>query len=94
VGTNYSNYNSSIADFAINAAQVARTDEERAARYDDFLRQWVNDAPAVALYSPMLYYASSQNIDTFSVGSVVDASWRFSGIADWTVLSRPVFKTL
>jgi peptide/nickel transport system substrate-binding protein len=94
VGTNYSNYNSSIADFAINAAQVAKTAEERALRYEDFLRQWVKDAPAVALYSPMFYYASSKNIDTLNVESVIDASWRFTEITSWTVLNRPVFKTL
>jgi len=94
VGTNYSNYSSSMADLAINAAQVAKTEEERNARYEEFLQQWVSDAPAVALYSPMFYYAANKGINTLAGGLIIDASWRFSELTNWTVLSQSVFRTI
>jgi peptide/nickel transport system substrate-binding protein len=93
VGTNYANYTSSVADIAINAAQVAKTDEERALRYVEFIKRWVEDAPAVTLYSPMFYYVADKSINTLSGDSIIDASWRFSAITEWAVLSGPVFKT-
>lgn len=93
-GTNYSNYNSSIADLAINATQTARTKEDRALYYNAFIEQWLKDVPAVALYSPMFYYAANKSIDTLENSVIVDASWRFSEITSWSVLKRPVFKTI
>jgi peptide/nickel transport system substrate-binding protein len=94
VGTNYANYRSSVADFAINAAQVARTEEERTARRDEFLRQWVADAPAVALYSPMFYYVADSGVETLAERSIVDSGWRFAGVTGWTVWQGVVFRTL
>ena len=59
--------------------------ERRQARYVDFVKQWLNDAPAVALYQPKYYYVKNQAIDTLTSEKLTDSSDRFNDISDWTV---------
>ncbi|MDR1300748.1 MAG: ABC transporter substrate-binding protein [Candidatus Nomurabacteria bacterium] len=94
-GTNYSNYMSPIVDLAINNAQTMRDQEKLQAIYDSVVKHWVDDAPAIALYSPQLYYVSNRNITSLRPDStIVDINWRFQNVLDWTATKKPVFNTL
>jgi peptide/nickel transport system substrate-binding protein len=94
-GTNYSNYSSSLVDLAINSAQTTRVLADRQARYEAIVKQWITDTPAIALYSPQLYYVANDNIGSLKENSVlIDADWRFTGVLDWTVLKSLTYKTL
>ena len=84
-GLNFSNYSSPLADLSLTRGRSEMNTERRQARYVDFVKQWLNDAPAVALYQPKYYYVKNQAIDTLTSEKLTDSSDRFNDISDWTV---------
>lgn len=93
-GLNLSNYTSRRAEIALSAGRVNPDANAREARYVAFVNQWMHDTPAIALYQPNLYYVVSKDIETLKSGdSVIDASNRYRGITDWTVLRGTVHQT-
>lgn len=82
-GLNYANYSSLIVDLLIEDVKSGNQE-----RQETIVRQWIKDTPAIALYTPYLYYVSNKDIAGLTTGSsLVDPSWRFSTIHNWTVLN-------
>ncbi|MCL2451440.1 peptide ABC transporter substrate-binding protein [Candidatus Saccharibacteria bacterium] len=85
-GLNFANYNSTLADLALTNARTQLNQERRNARYVDFAKQWLKDAPAIALYQPMYYYLTDTGVHSLTVDDVIfDNISRFSGARDFTV---------
>lgn len=64
-GLNLSNYHSSLADDSILAARSTMNESLRIAKYETFLRQWVNDVPAIGIYQASLTYYFNKNVRAF-----------------------------
>lgn len=65
-GLNFSNYNSSLVNGVILAARSATDETLRNAKYESFLKYWVSDVPALALYQSTMPYFYNKNARTFS----------------------------
>ena len=58
----------------------------RIAKYETFLRQWVNDVPAIGIYQASLTYYFNKNARAFSEDDrLVYATDRFVDVENWAV---------
>jgi peptide/nickel transport system substrate-binding protein len=93
-GFNLSNYRSGVADDALMSARNRSDQELRDVKYRGFFKQWLDDAPAVALYRPHLHYVTTDNTRAVdSSKNVVDTLDRYHDVDQWTVLSADQYKT-
>lgn len=83
-GLNLSDYSSGIVDDALTSARTRLEPKLRDVKYKAFYKQWLSDAPAVALYQPTLHYISSPNASTLNGQSIVDAVDRYTEIRYWS----------
>ncbi len=85
-GLNLSNYRNAIVDDSILAARSTMNEELRTAKYETFLRYWVNDVPAIGIYQASLTYYFNKNARAFSEDDrLVYATDRFSDVEYWAV---------
>ena len=85
-GLNLADYKSTISDLAMTNARSQMDQTKRDARYIDFAKRWIADAPAIALYQPNFYYLKTT--DSRSINDnlqMVDPTSRFSDVSSWTV---------
>ena len=83
-GLNLSNYNNTLVDDSILAARGTMNPRLRVSKYETFLRQWVEDAPAIGIYQTNMSYFYNRNVRTFSLdNSLIYATDRFSDIEHW-----------
>ncbi|MBQ3470090.1 hypothetical protein IJH16_03965 [Candidatus Saccharibacteria bacterium] len=81
---NLSNYSSTIASDAILAARSTMNQTIRNAKYETFLKAWVEDAPALGIYQVNLSYFVNKGVRSFSEDShLVTATDRFSDVSFW-----------
>lgn len=93
-GFNLSNYKSGIADDALLSARSRSEPDLRSAKYEGFFKQWLEDAPAVALYRPHLRYVMTDNTHALADGKpVIDTVNRYHTLQDWSVLMDEQFRT-
>lgn len=93
-GYNFSNYVSKSADAALASARSRIEPDLRDAKYKQFARTWLDDAPAIALYQPVSEYIFSKNDTTVETGSkVVTPADRYANVLDWSVHTDQVYKT-
>lgn len=81
---NLSEYSSGLVDDALTSARSRLESNLRGAKYKAFYQQWINDAPAVALYQPMLHYVTNSRTTAMDSGSIVDAVDRYSQVQYWS----------
>lgn len=85
-GLNLSNYHNTLADDSILAARSTMNLNLRIAKYETFLRQWVNDVPAIGIYQASLTYYFNKNVRAFSEDDrLVYATDRFVDVEYWAV---------
>ena len=93
-GFNLSNYKSGVADDALLSARNRSETALRTAKYQGFFKQWLEDAPAVALYQPHLRYVTTDTTRAIVPSqSVIDALGRYNRLDQWTVQQDEQFKT-
>lgn len=93
-GFNLSNYKSGVADDALLSARGRSETELREAKYRGFVEQWIEDAPAVALYRPHLRYVTTDNTHSVNrIQPVIDTLSRYHTLDEWTVLEDRRFVT-
>ena len=84
-GLNLSNYSNGVASDLLLAARNTIDPALRAAKYESFLEQWVEDTPAIGIYQVDLSYFVSKNIRTFSEDDrLVTAVDRFVDVSYWS----------
>jgi peptide/nickel transport system substrate-binding protein len=91
-GLNFSRYQSSDADVALESARARLDPKLRAAKYETFLRAWRNDAPAIAMYRPDFLYAAQTRVKGLDVVRLISPSDRFYNVQNWTINTEPVLK--
>lgn len=89
---NFSDYKSATADKALEGGRTRIDPQLRAAKYLPFLQAWRNDAPALALYQPRLYYVTHEQIFGLDNKTVNTAADRFADVENWMVLQEPGIK--
>lgn len=91
---NFSGYANTFADTSLVSARSRLEPELRNAKYKQFIKQWLEDAPAVALYQPAVEYVTSEDMHTVQPGlTLVSNADRYAGIQHWSVTQDQVYKT-
>lgn len=89
-GLNLSVYKSSTADLALESGRTVRDSKTRSAKYKAFNQAWVNDTPAVMLYTPSYVYGVNRNVYGMHIKRLITPSDRFDGVEKWSVRVKPV----
>lgn len=85
-GLNLSNYANALIDDLILSARETMSLSGRAAKYESFLRRWVNDVPAIGIYQVSLVYYFNKNARAFSEDdTLIYATDRFVDVEYWAV---------
>ena len=93
-GYNFSNYSNQLADATLASARSRLESDLRTAKYSQFVEQWLNDAPAIALYQSASEYLMNKNSDISAPeGALASLSDRYARVSEWTVLPTTVYKT-
>lgn len=93
-GYNFSNYSNRLVDASLSSARTRLEPELRNAKYKQFVKQWIEDAPAIALYQPTLDYVTIDGVDAIKAGSALPTSSdRYANVQYWTVAPKTVYKT-
>jgi peptide/nickel transport system substrate-binding protein len=82
---NLSEYKSTIADIALEAARTRTDPTLRAAKYKPFLEVWRRDAPAIGLYQPRYLVITNQHIYGLKPALINVPSDRFNNVSNWMI---------
>lgn len=93
-GLNLSNYSNAIADDALIAVRSASTDQRRALKYENFLKVWSDDVPAIGIYQPNLSYFMNKTLRSFSENNrLIDKLDRFEDVRFWASVQTSKHRT-
>lgn len=93
-GLNFSNYVSPSADDALLTARGRSNISLRDAKYANFAKRWVEDAPAVALYRSSLKYTTTEGTSSLTgMDSLVSSTDRYYNITDWSSEPSTTYNT-
>jgi len=91
---NFSGYSNTLADTSLVSARSRLEPDLRNAKYKQFIRQWFDDAPAIALYQPAIEYASVGEVRAVKSGmGLVSNADRYAEVQYWTIATGQVYKT-
>ncbi len=82
---NLSEYDSDVADTALEGGRTRTGDQLRRVKYLPFLQAWRDDAPALGLYQPHYMYVTRgvvYGLETHQLNSTVD---RYSNVDNWMI---------
>lgn len=82
---NLSEYKSTVADIALEAARTRTDPELRAAKYKPFLEAWRRDAPAIGLYQPRYLVITNQHVYGLKPALINVPSDRFNNVSNWMI---------
>ena len=91
-GLNLSLYGSKEADNLLFDVRQVQDSSEKKEKYQKLQDILTEDAPAVFLFSPDYNFAVSKKIKGIDIKMVVDPSQRFSGIENWYIETKRVWK--
>jgi peptide/nickel transport system substrate-binding protein len=89
---NLSEYSNEIADEALEAGRTRIDETLRKVKYNPFLTQWREDAPAVALYQPRFVMVTRGTFVGFSNEYMSTATDRYWSISDWKIRNAETLK--
>ena len=83
-GLNLSDYKNVLVDDLILAGRETTNRELRVAKYESFLKYWVDDVPAIGIYQSEMSYFYNKNVRAFSDDNrLVNALDRFYDVESW-----------
>ncbi len=82
---NFSEYKSKVADAALEGGRSRNNPKLRIVKYQPFLKAWVADNPAIALYRPQFVFLVSGKFDGFVVKTMVNPSDKYVNIENWKI---------
>ncbi|MEX1059178.1 MAG: peptide ABC transporter substrate-binding protein, partial [Candidatus Saccharimonadales bacterium] len=85
---NLSEYKSSIADQALQAGRTRIDPKLRAIKYEEFLKVWRKDAPALALYQPNFLYITRGSVFGYERQALNSAADRFYNADNWMIRQK------
>lgn len=91
---NFSGYANTLADSSLVSARSRLESELRNAKYKQFVRQWLHDAPGIGLYQPAIQYVARKNVNSVQqTMRLVTNADRYANVQYWTMADGPVYKT-
>ena len=85
---NLSEYKSEEADKALEAGRTRSDPENKAIKYEPFLKAWQADYPALALYQPQSLYVASLKLSGFDYSVAQSSVDRYLTVTDWKVRNQ------
>lgn len=85
---NLSEYKSTTADEALEAARIRTDNALRTVKYKAFLTAWITDAPALALYQPNYIYITRGQVFGYNRKADNTAADRFYNVENWMVRQK------
>lgn len=83
-GLNLSNYRNKLADGMILSARSTMNENERIAKYQTFLKYWIDDVPAIGIYQSSMSYYFNHNVRTYSDDNrLTEPTDRFTDVYYW-----------
>lgn len=93
-GYNFANFSHTTADADLVSARSVLDAELRNAKYKAFAKLWLDEAPAIGLYQPVVVYAKGRHVQSIRNDTpLVTAADHYANVLDWTVREREVYKT-
>lgn len=93
-GYNFTGYSNRNADAALASARTRTEMDLRNAKYKAFAKQWLEDAPAIGVYQPVLEYALNKADRAVMGGAnLISPADRLQNVIDWSVNTQTVYKT-
>ncbi len=89
-GLNFSGWGNPQADAALEAARMSSDKAERKRHYSEFQKAFLQDVPAVVLFSPLYTYAVRAPATgvTLPQVEILEPSQRFGTLAGWSLQAR------
>lgn len=91
-GLNIAMYNNKNADAILEFAQKTLNRESRITKYDDFIKEFDKNIPALIIYSPKYLYATLPKTNNLKLNILTTPSDRFLSIYDWYAQTDHVWK--
>jgi peptide/nickel transport system substrate-binding protein len=85
---NLSEYKNSTADQALQAGRTRADPQIRVTKYDEFLKVWRTDAPALGLYQPNVLYISRGPVFGYERKALNSVADRFYNVDNWMVRQK------
>jgi len=82
---NFSEFNSKIADTALEAGRTRIDNQLRAVKYKPFLQAWHQDTPALGLYQPRYLYLTHGTVYGLQPHTLNTETDRFSNVHNWQI---------
>ena len=82
---NFSEYKSGVADQALEAGRNREDPAVRQFKYNQFLRAWRQDLPALALYQPRFLYVTRGQLFKFNPSVINIGADRFANVENWMI---------
>lgn len=93
-GLNFANYDSPIADDALESARTRHERNLRDEKYKTFVERWVSDAPAIPLYRAALHYVTAPNVRAIPKNAqLIDSIDRYRAVEYWAVERGRLYMT-
>jgi len=87
---NFSEYQSSTADTALEAGRTRLDPALRTIKYRPFLQAWRDDAPALGLYQPRFLYITRGTVYGLDKHTLNADSDRYDSVQNWEILTTRV----
>ncbi len=91
-GLNIAMYGNKNVDNLLESAQKTLSTEDRLSKYQDFVKEFNNDIPALLIYSPKYLYATSLKLNNINLGTLTTPSDRFLSIYKWYADTDRIWK--
>lgn len=89
---NFSEYKSGTADNALEAGRNRQNETVRKVKYNQFLRAWRSDVPAIALYQPNFLYITRGELFNFNPKILNVGTDRFANVENWMINQKKLPK--
>jgi peptide/nickel transport system substrate-binding protein len=89
---NFSEYNSRVADEALESGRTRLDTAVRTVKYKAFLKAWQEDAPAIALYQPQTLYVTRGDVYGLDQGRLNTDIDRYTTVATWSIITGNIPK--
>ncbi|MEK7586070.1 MAG: ABC transporter substrate-binding protein [Patescibacteria group bacterium] len=91
-GLNIAMYSNKDVDSILESAQKITTQKDRGGKYEDFIKEFNKDVPALLVYSPKYLYATSPKLGNLNLSTLTIPSDRFTQIFSWYADTENVWK--
>lgn len=88
IGSNLSNFRNNEADRILEEARKTFSETERAEKYQEFLRIWNDEAPAIQIKQSNYDYYVSDKVKGVTIRDGIDIADRFAFIDQWYIKGR------